>query len=166
MPNSRLSEIAFSQPIIDSVLDKVFERTASCRFASTRTISTSCAGSAPDIVAALADMPGATDVVLDQRPPLAQIAIEVDRAAAARYGINVADISDLIQTGIGGGAVSQLFIGERHYDVGVRFPEARATASKAIGSLVTDLFRRRAGAALAGGRDLDSSRVKAPSTAT
>ena len=48
-------------------------------------------------------VPGTTDVLVDQRPPLAQIAITPDREAAARYGINVADIADLIQTGIGGG---------------------------------------------------------------
>jgi cobalt-zinc-cadmium resistance protein CzcA len=41
----------------------------------------------------------------------------------------------LIQTGIGGGAVSQVFIGERHYDVTVRFPEQARNSPEAIGSL-------------------------------
>jgi heavy metal efflux system protein len=51
---------------------------------------------ANDVVSALQSVPGTADVVSDQRPPSA---VKVDRAAAARYGINVADISDLIQTG-------------------------------------------------------------------
>jgi cobalt-zinc-cadmium resistance protein CzcA len=75
-------------------------------------------------------------VSIDDRPPLAQIAITADREAAARYGINVADIADLIQTGIGGGAVSQVFIGERHYDVTVRFPPETRSSAEAIGRLV------------------------------
>src|SRR5208283_4642061 len=89
-----------------------------------------------DIVEVLESVPGTADVLIDQRPPLAQIAIKVDREAAARYGINVADIADLIQTGIGGGAVSQIFIGERHYDVSVRLPVEARSSPDAIGDLV------------------------------
>ena len=73
--------------------------------------------------------------LVDDRPPLPQIIIAADREAAARYGINVADITDLIQTGIGGGAVSQVFIRERRYDVTVRFPEAVRSSAEAIGRL-------------------------------
>ena len=73
-------------------------------------------------------VPGAQDVIIDQEPPLPQVRIKVDRAAAARFGINVADIADLIGTGIGGRPVAQLFIEERHYDIAVRFArEARTT---------------------------------------
>jgi cobalt-zinc-cadmium resistance protein CzcA len=67
---------------------------------------------------------------------LPQIAIKVDRPAAARYGINVADIADLIATGIGGDPVSQVFIGERHYDTTVRFPPAARGSPEAIGDLL------------------------------
>ena len=47
-------------------------------------------------------IPGAADVAIDQEPPLPQLQIHVDREAAARFGINVSDISDLIEIGIGG----------------------------------------------------------------
>jgi cobalt-zinc-cadmium resistance protein CzcA len=67
---------------------------------------------------------------------LPQIAIKVDREATARYGINVADISDLIRTGIGGEAVSQVFIGDRRYDTTVRFPPEARGSPEAIGNLV------------------------------
>jgi heavy metal efflux system protein len=75
-------------------------------------------------------------VLVDQLPPLAQIVITTDREAAARYGINVGDVADLIQTGIGGVAVSQVFIGERHYDVTVRFREDARNSPRAIGNLM------------------------------
>src|SRR5262249_36425069 len=113
-------EITFSQPIIDSVHDKVFEGHSPLSVQIIRDDFKELLRIAKDIVAVLQGVPGTTDVLLDQRPLLAQIAITVDREAAARYGINVADIADLIQTGIGGGAVSQVFIGERHYNTAIR----------------------------------------------
>jgi cobalt-zinc-cadmium resistance protein CzcA len=91
---------------------------------------------AKEVVEVLEATPGTADVSIDQEPPLPQIAIKVDRAATARYGINVADISDLIKTGIGGHPVSQVFIGERRYDTTVRFPPTARNNSKAIGNLV------------------------------
>jgi cobalt-zinc-cadmium resistance protein CzcA len=86
---------------------------------------------------ALATIPGAADPAIDQEPPLPQLQIVVDRPAAARYGINVSDIADLIQTAIGGQALSQVFLGARRYDVTVRFADyARnsPTAPAASGS--------------------------------
>jgi heavy metal efflux system protein len=53
---------------------------------------------------------------------------EVDRDAAARFGISVSDIQDAIQTAVGGNAVSQVLIGEQRYDLVVRYqPEYRDT---------------------------------------
>ena len=45
----------------------------------------------------------------------------VDRKAAARFGINVADVQDAIQTAVGGGSVSQVLRGEARYDLVVRY---------------------------------------------
>jgi heavy metal efflux system protein len=129
-------ELAFSQPILDSIKDKIFEPHSQLAvkifgddFNELRRIG-------KDVAKVLKTTPGTTDVLVDDRPPLAQITITVDREAAARYGINVADIADLIQTGIGGGAVSQVFIGERRYDTTVRFPEAVRSSPEAIGRLL------------------------------
>jgi cobalt-zinc-cadmium resistance protein CzcA len=59
----------------------------------------------------------------------------VNRQAAARFGINVADIQDAIQTAVGGGAVSQVLRGEARYDLVVRYlPQFRDTA-EAIGNI-------------------------------
>ena len=89
-----------------------------------------------DIIGILNNTPGVSDAAIDQYTPLPQISIRVNRQAVARFGINVGDVANLISTGIGGAAVSQVFIGERHYDVTVRFaPEAR-NSPEAIRSLV------------------------------
>jgi cobalt-zinc-cadmium resistance protein CzcA len=52
----------------------------------------------------------------------------VDRDQASRYGINVADVQDAIQTAVGGNAISQVLIGEQRYDLVLRYlPEFRDT---------------------------------------
>ena len=129
-------DIGFSQPMIDNVNDKIAGAHSQLvikiygdDFNELRRIG-------KEIVESLKSTPGAVDVSIDQEPPLPQIAVTVDRQATARYGINVADISDLIKTGIGGEAVSQVFIGERHYDTTVRFPPAARSSPDAIGNLV------------------------------
>jgi cobalt-zinc-cadmium resistance protein CzcA len=56
----------------------------------------------------------------------------VDRQAAARYGINVSDIQDAIQTAVGGNAVSQVLQGEAHYDLTVRYQAPYRSTAEAI----------------------------------
>ncbi len=52
----------------------------------------------------------------------------VDRDQAARYGINVSDIQDAIQTAVGGNALTQVLIGEQRYDLTLRYlPQYRDT---------------------------------------
>lgn len=128
-------EVGFSQPMIDGVNSKIAGAHSQLvvkiygdDFNELRRI-------AQDVVAVLKATPGAKDVAIDQEPSLPQIAIKVDREAAARYGINVSDIADLIEKGIGGGPVSQIFIGERVYDATVRFSPADRSTPEAISNL-------------------------------
>ncbi len=59
----------------------------------------------------------------------------VDRAAAARFGINVADIQDAIESAVGGSAVSQVLDGEARYDVTVRYSPAFRATPEAISDI-------------------------------
>ena len=53
---------------------------------------------------------------------------EVDRDQAARFGINVSDIQDAIQTAVGGTALNQVLVGEQRYDLVLRYlPQYRDT---------------------------------------
>ena len=129
-------DIGISQPIIDSVNDVVggahsalVLRVFGEDFSELRRIGNA-------IVGVLEHIDGTAEASIFQEPPLAQIAITVDRAAAARYGINVADITALIQTGVGGAPVSQVFVGDRIYDVTVRFPLPWRNSPEALGKLV------------------------------
>jgi len=54
--------------------------------------------------------------------------VTVDRAAAARYQINVADVQDAVQTAVGGNALTQVLQGEARYDLTLRYlPQYRST---------------------------------------
>ena len=58
--------------------------------------------------------------------------LTVDRRAAARFGINVSDVQDAVQTAIGGNAVSQVLINEQRYDVVVRYQIPYRNTQQAI----------------------------------
>ena len=59
----------------------------------------------------------------------------VDRQAAARYGINVADIQAAIESAVGGAAVTQVLDGEARYDVVVRYSPGYRATPQAIGDI-------------------------------
>jgi heavy metal efflux system protein len=58
--------------------------------------------------------------------------LTIDRRVAARFGINVADIQDAVQTAVGGNAVSQVLIGEQRYDVVLRYQSPYRNTARAI----------------------------------
>lgn len=71
-----------------------------------------------------------------QEPPIPQINIEIKRDAAARYGINVSDITNLIQTGIGGAPITQVYVGDRTYNITARASKQVAGNPESLGMLV------------------------------
>jgi len=71
----------------------------------------------------LAKVPGAADVNVEKVSGLAYLQIEIDRDKIARYGINVADIHDVIETAIGGKEASKIYDGLKVFGLAVRFPE-------------------------------------------
>ena len=129
-------DVGFSQPMIDGVFDKIagahselVVKVYGDDFAEMRRIAAS-------IVETLDGVRGSADVSIDQEPPLPQVQIALDREAAARYGLNADDVSDLIASGISGGPLTQLYIGEKIYNVATRIQsEARSDPTK-IGNLI------------------------------
>jgi len=127
--------VSFSQPMIDGVNDKIAGahselviKVLGRDFAEMRRIATG-------IVDVLKTVRGSADISIDQEPPLPQLQILVNREAAARVGVNVTDISDLIEIGIGGRPVGQIFQGERRYDITARLIESVRDSEDAIGNL-------------------------------
>ena len=85
--------------------------------------------------AALKKVAGAEDVTMEQVAGLPTLQITIDRAAAARYGIRVADIQAVIETMIGGKSVGQVIEGDRRFDIVIKLPEAQRNDETAIAAL-------------------------------
>jgi heavy metal efflux system protein len=72
------------------------------------------------IATVLARVPGVTDLDYDHLVGQPELTIRVDRAATGRYGINVQDVEDAIEAASKGRAVTQIYEGERRFDLVVR----------------------------------------------
>ncbi|MDD2991099.1 MAG: CusA/CzcA family heavy metal efflux RND transporter [Zoogloea sp.] len=76
------------------------------------------------IAAVLEQIPGASEVKVEQTTGLPMLTIDIDRDKTARYGLNVGDVQDAVSTAIGGQEAGTLFEGDRRFDIVVRLPEA------------------------------------------
>ncbi len=85
-----------------------------------------------EIVAVMSGIRGIQDLGLFRAIGQPNLNYVVDRQAAARYGINVSDVQDAIQTAVGGGAVSQVLQGEARYDLAVRYEKPYRDTAQAI----------------------------------
>jgi cobalt-zinc-cadmium resistance protein CzcA len=87
------------------------------------------------IVAVLYDVRGTSSASIFQEGPIPQINIVVDRQKAARYGINMADVQNVIQTGVGQAPVSTVYVGERVYNLTVRYTATSRDRPDTLGNL-------------------------------
>jgi len=88
-----------------------------------------------EIVTLMSGIRGVEDLGLFKVMGQPNLEYKVDRRAAARYGINVADIQDAIQTAVGGGAVTQVLRGEARYDLVVRYLPQYRNTTEAISNI-------------------------------
>ncbi|MDD2765486.1 MAG: CusA/CzcA family heavy metal efflux RND transporter [Opitutaceae bacterium] len=80
----------------------------------------------------LAKVPGATDINVEKVSGLAYLQIEIDRDKIARYGVNVADIQNVIETAIGGKEATKVYEGLKVFGLAVRFPETARNDAEPI----------------------------------
>ena len=76
-----------------------------------------------EIEGVLGGVAGGADVALEQMTGLPMLTVEPRRAVLARYGLDVADVQDIVATAIGGKAVGQVFEGDQRFDLVIRLPE-------------------------------------------
>lgn len=79
---------------------------------------------------------GIRDVTLVQELGQPSLAITINRAAIARYGLNVDDINGLIQTAIGGDVATQVIQGEKQFDLVVRLDRPYRDNPEEIGNIL------------------------------
>jgi len=85
--------------------------------------------------AVIGAVPGVADLAAEANKGKPQMVIKVDRAAAARYGLNADDILEVVQSGIGGASVSTLIDGTRRFDIAVRLAEEFRSSPAAIAAI-------------------------------
>jgi cobalt-zinc-cadmium resistance protein CzcA len=88
-----------------------------------------------EITAVMSEIPGMHDVKLLRDFGQPNLDLSINRRVAARFGINMADIQDAVQTAVGGNAVSQVLIGEQRYDVVVRYQGPYRNTQQAIDNI-------------------------------
>jgi len=85
-----------------------------------------------EVTKVMSAIPGMQNVKLLRDFGQPNLDLTIDRKKAARFGINMADIQDAIQTAVGGNAVSQVLIEEQRYDVVMRYLEPYRNTAQAI----------------------------------
>ncbi len=79
--------------------------------------------SGQQIASILQDIPGAADVKVDQVSGLPILTIDIDRNSVARYGLNIADVQEVVEVAVGGTSVGEVYQGDRRFELVVRLPE-------------------------------------------
>jgi cobalt-zinc-cadmium resistance protein CzcA len=131
--NRELSKIpgvlwGFSQPIEDNMEEAVSGVKGELATKVYGTDLKVLEGKADEITAVMRQIPGIEDLGVFRVLGQPNLNVTVDRDAAARYQINVADVQDAIQTAVGGNALTQVLQEEARYDLVLRYlPQFRDT---------------------------------------
>ena len=127
---------SFSQPIRDNVLESISQidgqiviKVAGDDLVELKRVTEA-------VEREIKQVPGVYRAEIDRVGELPQLVIDIDRDRAARLGLNVQDIQDVIEAALAGKAATQLWEGERKFAVAVRLPESR----RAITSLPQTLI--------------------------
>ncbi|MDE3156518.1 MAG: efflux RND transporter permease subunit [Acidobacteriota bacterium] len=81
-------------------------------------------------------VPGAADLQVEVLSGAAQVEIDVDRERIARYGLNVADVRELVETAVGGTPATDVLDGARRFPVVLRFPPAMRADPAALAAML------------------------------
>ncbi|MBI3481649.1 MAG: efflux RND transporter permease subunit, partial [Bacteroidetes bacterium] len=116
------------QPIIDQVMEIVTGSAADLAISAVGDDLEFMRTKADTIAEIVRNTQGAVAVNIEQEGEQAQLAININRENAARFGINVSDIQGMIEAAIGGKIISKVYDGTKRYDIVARFlPESRNT---------------------------------------
>ncbi len=121
---------AFSQPIRDNVLESISQikgqivvKVSGNDLVELRRITEA-------VQREVKQVPGVQRGEIDRLGELPQLVIDIDRDRAARLGLNVQDVQDVVEAVLAGKATTQLWEGERKFSVAVRLPEDRRSLGK------------------------------------
>jgi cobalt-zinc-cadmium resistance protein CzcA len=129
-------ETSFSQPIRDNVLESISQVDGQIVIKVHGDDLAQIGSIGRAIVEQISAVPGVSRAYIDRDGQLPQQVIDINRDAAARYGINIGDIQDAVETALAGKATTELWEGERHFSVVVRLKESERLLDKLGGLLI------------------------------
>ncbi len=84
------------------------------------------------VLHAVAGVRGAADAQMEVTSGVAELSIQIDRSALARYGLNVTDVEQAVASGGSGDVISEVLDGQKRYTVALRLPERYRTDADAM----------------------------------
>ena len=117
-------ETSFSQPIRDNVLESISQIDGQVVIKVFGEDATTLQESVDKILREIRNVPGVARAFVDRAGAVPQFLIDVDRARAARFGLNIQDIQDFVETALAGKSATEIWEGEKHFSVVVRLPAA------------------------------------------
>ena len=129
-------EPSFSQPIRDNVLESISQIDGQIVVKVFGDDLDILRKEALGVLKQVGSVPGVVRAFVDRLGELPQIQVRVDRARAARYGLNVGDIQDVIESALGGKQVTQIWEGEQRFGVAVRLEEPERALTRMRSLLV------------------------------
>src|SRR5574343_4123 len=117
-------EPSFSQPVRDQILEAISQIDGQIVIKQFGDDTATLKQQANQLLDKIGNVPGVVRAFIDRDGDLPQYRLEIDRAAAARYGLNVMDVQDVVETALAGKVATELWQGERHFSVVVRLPES------------------------------------------
>ncbi|HKH03294.1 MAG TPA: CusA/CzcA family heavy metal efflux RND transporter, partial [Bradyrhizobium sp.] len=130
-------QASFSQPIRDNILESISQIDGQIVVKIFGDDLVLLRDTAQQVLSAISDVPGLARAMIDRQGELPQELIEIDRAQAARYGLNIGDIQDVIETALGGREATRIWEGERKFAVVVRLREDQRSLTQLRDILLT-----------------------------
>jgi cobalt-zinc-cadmium resistance protein CzcA len=116
-------EPSFSQPIRDNVLESISQIDGQIVIKVFGPDGDVLQRETQKLLATISRIRGVGRAYIDRYGRVPQLQIEVDRSRCARYGLNVADIQDVVEVALAGKAATELWEGEKKFTVAVRLKE-------------------------------------------
>src|SRR5215510_6257580 len=131
-------EPSFSQPIRDNILESISQIDGQIVIKVFGEDSLILQRKAQEVLSTVATVHGVARAFIDRAGEIPQLHIDIDRQNTARYGLNVADIQDLIEIALGGKAATEIWEGEKRFGVVVRLRDKERRDISSIENILVD----------------------------
>jgi heavy metal efflux system protein len=129
---------SFSQPIRDNILESISQIDGQVVIKVFGDDIATLKDRAERVLDTVRAVRGVNRAFIDRAGQVPQLQIEIDRARAARYGLNITDVQSVIETALGGKQATDMWEGERKYPVVLRLREEQREDVASIGRVLID----------------------------